>query len=66
VTSTAGLVILGHLHEQLHIADIFIQGINVLHFFFRERKVKDLNSGNRRQNICEDESESGDSRGELS
>lgn len=42
VTSTTWVAIPGHLHEQLHKADIFIQGFNVLHFFFSERKVKDL------------------------
>jgi hypothetical protein len=31
-----------YLHKHLHKADIFIQGFNVLHFFFSERKVKDL------------------------
>lgn len=44
----------GHLHEQLHKADIFIQGFNVLHFFFSERKVKDLKQQKEKTGYCDD------------
>lgn len=54
VTSTTWVVVPGHLHEQLHKADIFIQGFNVLHFFFSERKVKDLKQQKEKTGHCDD------------